>query len=152
RYVFEIVDYLCRFQKNEAKVQQHFETNAQPYGPSFLSIESAKFIVSNSNEPQFGISKVSKIWEKYKASAPYVYALYPFVVGRAVPTEAQVIGRLRLLTKDARRMSRIIGVAAFAADVLAGHARNVRTRDFVHVVRLVPRVRSFDSDELDIIM
>ena len=64
-YVYRIVDFICRYNK---------WSGAAENDPN-LTIESAKSFVEkwgHEGDASYGISKIAKIWEKYKSSAPYI--------------------------------------------------------------------------------
>jgi hypothetical protein len=58
---------------------------------------------------------------------------------------------LEKFTSDQERLTRLVGRAAYAADILAGKARNVRQRDFKGIDRITPPMRAFSGEELAII-
>jgi hypothetical protein len=64
-YVYKIIDYMCRYRAHIGDDEN-------------LSIDSAKSFIELSEEKGHGLSKISKIWEKYKNAAPYIFASYPF--------------------------------------------------------------------------
>jgi hypothetical protein len=106
---------------------------------------------------QLGNSKIEKVWNQYRAAAPYVYAFYPrlYCVDRQEGTVAKAkriteedwVGRIaQLATKST--LEECLGHAAFAADVLAKTGtRDVRKRDFKEVPRQEPLLREFDAIE-----
>jgi hypothetical protein len=141
-YVYRIVDYMCRYKR---------------YGDGEVkfNIESAKTFVQKweHEEKIYSASKISKIWEKYKNAAPYIFALYPFFwrgLQRAI-TPDEVMDWLEKCTSDQERLTRLVGRAAYAADILAEQARNVRQRDFEDIERIAPPMRPFAQDERSII-
>jgi hypothetical protein len=142
-YVFRIVDYMCRYQKYYGD-----EKN--------FSIESAKYFVrknEHEDEQTYKPSKISKIWEKYKNSSPYIFSVYRYCrlqIDQA-KTMDQVIDWLEAFSHDQRRLLLLVGRAAYAADVLAGKGRNVRERDFKNIKRFAPHIRPFAADERSII-
>jgi hypothetical protein len=120
------------------------------------NIESAKTYVElcgHEGEKTYGASKISKIWEKYKNAAPYIFASYRFfsfrLRGKISPDK--VLHWLEMFASDQERLTRFVGRAAYAADILTGHARNVRQQDLEGIERVAPRMRSFTDEELDII-
>ena len=118
-----------------------------------FSIESAKVFIENSEERGYGVSKISKIWEKYKSAAPYIFASYPFFRHglQNAFTPEEIMDWLENFTSNQRHLDRFVGRAAYAADILAGKARNVRKSDFKDVERVTPPMVAFTSDEMDII-
>ena len=60
----------------------------------------------------------------------------------------EVVGCLKWLTSNQQRMTRVIGVAAHAADILAPQARNMRVSDFKNIARTEPVLRKFNEVEL----
>jgi hypothetical protein len=99
------------------------------------------------------MSKISKIWERYKNAAPYIFASYRFfsfhLRGKIAPDK--VIDWLEKFSSDQERLTCLVGRAAYAADILAGKARNVRQGDFKGIDRIAPRMRPFSEEELNII-
>jgi hypothetical protein len=140
KYVYMIVDYMCRYKKHGRDEEK-------------FNIESAKFFIELSEEAGHGISKISKIWEKYKNAAPYIYATRRFLSfrpqGAILPNE--VMDWFERFTSDQGRLSRFVGRAAYAADILSANARNVRRHDFTEVERIAPPIRPFSQEEIDII-
>src|ERR1700687_458086 len=62
QYVYLITQFMCRYHKY------------LPDGDKF-QIESAKlFVEQNFLKGSYGESKISKIWEKYRRAAPYIFA------------------------------------------------------------------------------
>jgi hypothetical protein len=142
-YIYRIVDYMCRYNKyDDTKVK--------------FDIESAKSFVelfAHEGQATYGMSKISKIWETYKNAAPYIFASYRFfsfqLRGKIAPDK--VIDWLEKFTSDQERLTRLLGRAAYAADILAGKARNVRQGDFKGIDRIAPPMRPFSEEELAII-
>jgi hypothetical protein len=140
RYVYKIVDYLCRYKAHVGDDEK-------------FNIESAKSFIELSEGEGYGVSKISKIWEKYKNAAPYILGSYPFFrrgLQNSI-TPKEVMDWLEKFTSDQRRLDRLIGRVAYAADILTGKARKVRQGDFKDIRRVVPPTRRFTQDELDII-
>jgi hypothetical protein len=139
-YVYKIVDYMCRYKAHIGDDEK-------------FNIESAKVFVELSEEGGFGLSKISKIWETYKNAAPYIFAVYPFLRRgfQNANTPEEVMNWLQKFASDQRRSNRLIGRAAYAADILVGRARNVRQRDFKDVERVIPPMPPFTPDEMAII-
>jgi hypothetical protein len=141
-YVYRIVDYMCGYKK---------------YGgdETKFNIESAKTFVQKweHEDKMYGPSMTSKTWEKYKNAAPYIFASYRFfslqLRGKISPDK--VVDWLKRFASDQKRLTRFVGRAAYAADILAGDARKVRQRDFEDVERIAPRIRPFTDEELVII-
>jgi hypothetical protein len=142
-YVYRIVDYLCRYDR-------HIGDNAN------FNIESGKTFVQKmepEDDETYGPSKISKIWETYKNAAPYIFAFYRFLssgLQKAI-TPDNVIDWIDKFTSDQKRLTRLIGRAAYAADILVGKARNVRQRDFKNIDRIAPPMPPFTYDEMVII-
>jgi hypothetical protein len=63
----------------------------------------------------------------------------------------EIMDWLEKFTSDQQRLSRLIGRAAYAADILTGKARNVRQRDFEDIDRIAPPMPPFTQDEMSII-
>jgi hypothetical protein len=140
RYVYRITEYMCRYSKFHGEDDKDF------------SIESAKVFVEKDDlhgGGDLGNRSIADFWEKYKNAAPYILATYRFLspfIGKA-KSVGQVVDFLRVFVSDQKRLDRVIGRAAFAADVLSRQARKVRIRDFSKVSRSPPRLRPFDDDE-----
>ena len=70
-YVYRIVDFMCRYsQRSEV-----------PENDPKFTIESAKSFVAlwaHEGQETYGPSKISKIWERYRNAAPYIFAVYRF--------------------------------------------------------------------------
>jgi hypothetical protein len=108
-------------------------------------LETAKHFIAQyapKGKTSMGVSKIEKIWLKYKDAAPYIYAFYP-IVSRALKRDTKypenILLFLQALSGNEARLHKLIGRAAYASDVLHGIARNVRTRDFTGI----PRSASF---------
>ena len=138
RYVFRVVDFLCRY-------QAFYGANGK--------IEEARYLAQKSRQrASYGERKVAKIWEKYKDAAPYIYGFLPVIRNfKHTKRDAnRVIGWLKNFASDQRRLNRCLGKAAFAADLLDTTAvRNVRINDFRGVERITLRLRSFTKTELN---
>jgi hypothetical protein len=141
-YVYRIVAYLCRY-------KQHIGNDRQ------FDIESAKYFVEkyDHEDNTYKASKISKIWEEYKQAAPYIFAFYWFLSSQLPRAKSpnQVIDFLDKVASNQRRLTRLIGRAAYAADILKKRARNVRLRDFERIRRVTPALRPFGPAELEII-
>jgi hypothetical protein len=143
RYIYMIVNYMCRYGK-------HGDDKLK------FNIESAKTFVEKwepDGDETYGSSAISKMWERYKNAAPYIFASYPFLrrgLQKAI-TPGEVMDWLEKFTTDQQRLNRLVGCAAYAADILAGKARDVRQRDFAGVERVAPPMPPFIQDEISII-
>jgi hypothetical protein len=134
-YVVAIVDYLLR-------------SDAYPEDALPSTIEDAKGYVWKCVE-EYGVSKISRIWEDYKLVAPYLYALHlerSFQPSRVEHVE-DVIDWTFSFVKAPRRLERFLGHASYAMDVLKGFARDQRERDVVDVRRVKPPLRRFTDDD-----
>jgi hypothetical protein len=143
RYIYMIVKYMCRYGK-------HGDDKLK------FNIESAKTFVEKwepEGDKTYKSSAISKIWERYKNAAPYIFASYPFLQRgfQKGITPDEVMDWVEKFTSDQRRLDRLVGRAAYAADILAGKARNVRQRDFEGVERVAPPMPLFIQDEISII-
>ena len=136
QYVYLIAEFMCRYRKYV------------PEGDKF-QIESAKlFVEQNFLEGKYGASKISKIWEQYKHAAPYIFASYTVVRDLSrVKTVEEVVGCLKGLTSNQQRITRLIGVAAHAAHILAPQVRNTRVSDFKNITQIEPVLRKFSEEE-----
>ena len=145
-YVYRIVDFMCRYSERPEVVVND---------PNF-TIESAKSFVAmwaHEDKATYGESKIGKIWDQYKNAAPYIFAVYRFFSFRLNRTKSidEIVDWLEKFASNQQRLSRFIGRAAYASDILAGKARNVRHSDFRNIERLAPPIRPFTATELDII-
>jgi hypothetical protein len=143
-YVYWIVDYLCRYKK-------YFG------GTHKFNIETAKQFLEQcapEGKASYGESKIEKIWLNYKDSAPYIFAFYPFL-SRALKQEGgspeQVLYFIEKLASNKERLIRLLGMAAYAADILDGLAHDVRINDFKNIERVEPLTRPFTSFEFAMI-
>jgi hypothetical protein len=142
-YVYRIVLFLCRYKK-------HISEEVK------FDIETAKqFVAKNMHEGDstYGLSKISKIWEKYKQAAPYVFAFYGYcaLALKRTTSPGQVVDFLEKLASSQPRLNKIMGRAAYAADILDQRARGVRLSDFRQIPRVEPPLSPFQSVELAII-
>jgi hypothetical protein len=138
-YVHAIVKYLLRH-------------NTFPDPRDRFTIEDAKDFVCQSHKinPHYDLSKISKIWEKHRFSAPYIFALFEEPSFRFKPIKTnKVLDWIERFVRSERRLARFLGQAAFAMDVLvSAGARNQRTSDFVNILRIAPKVSPFtDADQ-----
>jgi hypothetical protein len=142
-YVYRIVLFLCRYKKHIG-------------GDGKFDIDTAKrFVAKNMHEGDktYGSSAISKAWEKYKQAAPYVFAFYGYFSSALERTKSpnEVVVFLEKLSSNQPRLARIIGHAAYAAEILDARARGVRLRDFKQIARVEPPLPAFVSVELAII-
>jgi hypothetical protein len=137
QYVYLIAQFMCRYRKY------------LPEGDKF-QIESAKlFVEQNFLKGSYGASKISKIWERYKCAAPYIFATYSMVRALSrMKTVEEVVEGLKRVTSNQQRLTRVIGVAAYVADILDFQARNIPVSDFKNITRVEPALRQFDKVEL----
>ena len=141
-YVYLIVSFLCRCKK--------YELDASKF-----NIETAKeFFAKRAPEKKpYKVSKIEKIWLQYKNAAPYIFAFYGYLRGlrREVGSPKLILNSLEEFASDERRLKKLIGRAAYAADVLTGLARDVRIGDFRDIERAAPPLRSFSTLEMAVI-
>jgi hypothetical protein len=149
-FVYHVMDFLVRASLSgreddvcKVKIARYFAEKIEPMGE------------------QLSASKVEKVWNQYRAAAPYIYAFYPRLYradgqqGACAKakkiTEEEWIGRIaQLATKST--LEDCLGHAAFAADVLAKtDTHDVRTQDFKEVSRKAPLLREFSAIEQTII-
>lgn len=146
RIVFQIVDYLCRVKGDESLG-----------GPKFTINFAKHFVEKVQNPPSdqkpYGNSKISKIWEKYAPSAAVVYAAYRMMpsLGNA-ESPKQISLWLREMSAEPHTVRRLIGYAAYAADVLAEMAvRKVFIKSFQVAPREQFSLEPFSIQERDAI-
>jgi hypothetical protein len=141
-YVFLIVSYLCRCKKHQLDASK-------------FNIESAKeFLAQRAPEKRpYKVSKIEKIWLQYKNAAPYIFAFYGYLRGlrEQVGSPRRVLNSIEKLASDDLRLKRLVGRAAYAADVLNKLARDVRISDFKDIARAEPPLRSFSTIEKTVI-
>jgi hypothetical protein len=145
-YVYRIVDFMCRYKKHSGAAEND---------PN-LTIESAKSFIAlwaHEGDATYEVSNIGRIWEKYNKAAPYIFAVYRFLSFRLDKAKSidEIVDWLEKFASDQERLSRFLGRAAYASDVLAGTARNVRRSDFKNVERVAPLIRPFAEPELVII-
>ena len=118
-----------------------------------FTIESAKeFVRKHFSEKKKGSSKISKIWEKYKTASPHIFAIYPtWRLLQRMKTFDDVVDACQWLATDKKCLEKLIGRAAYAADVMNLKARNVRVSDFKAVRRIAPPLLCFTKRESDVI-
>jgi hypothetical protein len=141
RCVYRIVNYMCRYQKYCGTADDNF------------TIESAKeFVRNHFSEEKKGSSKISKIWEEYKTASPHIFAIYPtWRLLQRMKTFDDVVDACQWLATDKKHLEKLIGRAAYAADVMNRKARNVRISDFKAVHRVAPPLLCFTQRELNVI-
>jgi hypothetical protein len=141
-YVYLILSYLCRCKK--------YELDASKF-----NIETAKeFLAKRAPERKpYKVSRIEKIWLRYKNAAPYIFAFYGFLreLRREVVSPRLILNSLQKIASDERRLKKLIGRAAYAADVLSGLARDVRMTDFKDIARATPPLRPFSPLEKAVI-
>ena len=120
-----------------------------------LKIEFAKQFVFLSHDQKPGsVRNLSKVWETYKQAAPYVFALFE-LFQKARPhlnTMDDFAEFLEGIASKQEYLDRVLGNAAFLADVLGGtKVRNVRLLDFKETNRVEPTSISFSPEEKDVI-
>ena len=100
------------------------------------------------------MSKIEKIWLKYKDAAPYIFSFYG-VISRGLKQKTrspdEVMEFIAKLASDGPRLKQLIGRAAYAADILNRLAHDVRIDDFKNSERAVPPLPSFNAFELEMI-
>ena len=141
-YVYRIVEYLCRYHEHFPIAEHHRN----------FTIESARSFVelwAHEDQQTYGSSKISKIWDRYRKASPYIFAFYRFFAGGLQRTKsvADVVNWSTTLIEDQERLERLVGRAAYAADILVGRARDVRVDDFKNVSRQRPHLRDFNAYE-----
>ena len=138
QYVYLITQFMCRYHKY------------QPDGDKFQIASAKLFVEQNFLKGSYGASKISKIWEEYKRAAPYIFAsYYPMVRALSrMKTVEEVIDGLKRITSNQQRLTRFVGIAAYAAAILDLQAHNIRVSDFRNITRVAPPLRQFDGEEL----
>ena len=129
----------------------------------FLAVARARHFVRNNARVSngFSVSQIEKIWDHYRASAPYIYALFPILYGpelevpetfaTAKITEEMWVERINGCLKRVT-LETMFGHAAFAADVLKKtKTRDVRLADFKDIVRKTPATKAITEAEVTIL-
>lgn len=142
QFVFQVVDYLCRVEADGSLDKQKF------------TINFAKHFVEKMQKPApgqkpYGLSKISKIWEKYAPSAQMIYATY---VVMPMLGEIKSAKQMRLclsnMSRDPSKVRSLIGYAAYAAAILAKTgARKVFTKSFKVANCEKPMLRQLSDEE-----
>jgi hypothetical protein len=143
-YIYRLIDFLCRYQDNNPDLSK-FDITAAIY-----------FVAKQEHEDDktYGVSRIEKIWLKYKDAAPYVYSFYECLSSRLAGAISinEAIKCIKNLASDRGRLTDLIGKAAYVADILSERkVRNVRIQDFVNVARVHPSTGPFSADEITII-
>ena len=146
-YVYQLVRYMCRCEQDHCRTAQQ------------KSIGAAKSILSkqpNSTLIYSSVSEIDKIWSTYKEGAPYIYAFFPYLRksfgndNRPSPTEFMRF--MNALAGKPTRLTRILGRAAHAADVLSKRKiRGVRMKDFENIARVWFSLPKFSEKEAELI-
>ena len=138
-YVFEIVDYLLRYDRF-------------PDGRDRFKLEDAKDFAWAKRGKVLKLRTVTKYWEENRLAAPYIYAFFRYRSFRAADETRpeHVINWLTLLFSKGRRVRRLFGQAAYAADVLAKIV-DQREGDFLDVERECPQITPFSAAELELV-
>lgn len=142
-YVYRIVGYLCRCKIDPTRIRKDTIGDAR------------SFVELNCHEGMntYGESRIEKIWNQYKTSAPYLFAFHECLlstIDRKAPIR-EVVALLTTLAADQKRLEHLFGIAAYVADILAKKAHDVRTDDFKGIKRVAPEMVRFDKEELAII-
>jgi len=149
--VFEIVNHLCRIKIHGHQVRSQSPAAAKdPF-----TIDSAKQLVANNADTRgnSAMSRISKTWEKYKASAPFIYALHSHMRRFKTAEPDKAASWIQRAATNQKRMLRILGAAAYAADVLNEcGARRVRMHHVKKVKRVVPQCRPFTDEEINLVI
>ena len=139
KHVCAIVDYLrdtADTQKQTVEYAKRFIENVAPFGPE-----------------TYKIKKLEKVWTKYKASAPYIYALYSdsALECAAFQTVNRTIRWLEKFSSDSQRLEHFLRMAAAVSQLLTQVSiRNVRTDDFEGIRPTILARKPFEQRELQI--
>jgi hypothetical protein len=138
--VYKMMLYLCRYNKH---INDRSKLTLE-YAEHFLFEESKLFTVKT----------IEHIWLNNKQAAPYIFAFHPTFspVVAQVNTIGELVDALEPIAKNQSRISKLLGAAAHAADVLVGmKVRDVRKSDFREVTQVEPQLADFSDDEMQII-
>jgi hypothetical protein len=152
------IDYVCRIVSFLCRIEGHPELNK-------FSIEDAKHFVylwAHEDQDTYGLSKISKVWERYKDAAPILFAFRPLLTialpsgkqrgpSTRMPSPDELLEATFKLASHGRSIARLLGRAAYAAEILSRTARNVRLKDFRNIQRAAPPLHPFSQTEVDII-
>ena len=146
-YVQKIVNYLCLCAQSKVDEKK-------------CTVEYAKIFVEetdNASKEKTGKAlkrtAIGNRWEKNRQAASYIFAFYESyssVVNGAASID-QFVDMLEQLAINQQRLNQLLGHAAYAADILAKTAHNVRLKDFEDVQRVEPQCTTFNADELEMI-
>jgi hypothetical protein len=133
-YVYSMVDFMCRKYEFRPDVSQRVEL-------------ARAYVLKNEHDPigTFSESKIEKIWNQYRSSAPYIYALYRYLafINRRKASINDLAADLITMSKE-HHVRRILGYAAYATDRIAvTRMHGVRERDFDEIPRVRPPLRHF---------
>jgi len=140
RFIFRIVDYLCRA-KVSALASEHLTVN---FAKAFVERTQVEFSMKPYKE-----SRISKDWEKYASAAALIYSAYVFFPDLVELNDwRQVCLRLRSVANNTDDVRRFIGYAAYAAKTLSDmKVRKPFTGSFSHAASVTPPPRPFSADE-----
>jgi hypothetical protein len=136
---YSIVSYLMR-----CKISNEF--------PDRRTLEDAKWFV-HKWEDKCSISKISKDWEMFRFSAPFIFAFRSersFRFSEHGDPDRLVDWALWFVRSE-RRVSRLIGCAAFASDAIARLSSSKLSNCFSDVSRTPPSLPTFTGEERIII-
>lgn len=146
--VFLIADYLTRMPGHDRVLDTAYsyvmavsnDRSLLPDTPTNLHVESVKR------------DAVMKYWLTYRDSAPIIYA-----VRRNCPTlwESKTveafITELHTVCLDSARRLRLVGEAAFAADLIAGVTSHFDAKPYRNLSRATPKLADISNKEKDLI-
>lgn len=136
RYVKKIVEYLCRCEASNIN-QDRF------------TIQITNIFIEQT-EQKLKRSAIGKYWDKHKQAAPYIFAFYETYSSSIKDANSirQFISGIEKVAKDKKQLSRLVGEAAYVANLLNEKVQRVRARDFEGVKPVTPKVNVFNSDEM----
>jgi hypothetical protein len=146
-YVYQLVRYMCRCEQDHCRTAQQ------------KRIGAAKFVLSkqsNSTLIYGSVSEIDKIWSMYKDAAPYIFAFFPYLqksFGKDNrPSPDQFMRFVKALARNPTRLNRILGRAAYAADVLSKRGiQGVRMSDFENIAQIRFSLPKFSEEEAKLI-
>ncbi len=139
-YVYWIISYLCRCK------QHGLDANK-------FTIETAKQYIAqwgNEGKRTYGVSRIEKIWLKYRHAAPFIFGFYSFLRGlrHDVGSPKRLLESFEKLALNEQLLTQLIGRAAYAADVLQQVVPDdLEMSDFTDIPRVPPPLRSFGVKE-----
>jgi hypothetical protein len=118
-------------------------------GQNYLTASGAiKFVRRYPEFSSFRASRIARVWARYRASSPYIYAFFPIIYANELKrrrgSKSSTISFDQWIERIARcaapgKLTDVLGIASYAAHVLSKTAiRDVRTKDFEGIPQCKP--------------